>query len=186
MTSSSREGSPPAGAPAGGALHLRQAGIEHLPRADHARLFGQSAGRRDPVHDDAELMRRRGFQRLQLAQNGIAAIYREMQLPAALAELFDRLPARPGDDLVDMGDRIGVAPPDNADIALADLARSLELDPQFGSRGIARPGDPGGALVVLLVMAVAHVDMPAEEVFVERVGPLIHRVAGDRRDRAAL
>ena len=34
--------------------------------------------------------------------------------------------------------------------------------------------------------APAHVDVAAEEVFVEGIGPLVHRMSGDRSDRTAL
>src|SRR6266436_9862472 len=75
---------------------------------------------------------------------------------------------------------------DDADIAFTDFARAFELHPQFGRRNVSGSGYADGALVVLLVAALAHVDVAPEEMFVERVSPLVHRMACDRSDRAAL
>src|SRR5260370_28236298 len=109
-----------------------------------------------------------------------------MQFVAAVAEAFDDLLPRPGGDEIDVGDRVRVTHADDADIALADLARPFELDLQFGRRNVSGPGNADGALIVLLVMAPAHVDVAAEEILVERLGPLVHRITVDRGDRSAL
>src|SRR5580704_3962702 len=102
-----------------------------------------------------------------------------MQLVTAVAETLGDLLPRPSGDQIDVRDRIRVAHADNADITLADFARALELHPQFRRRGITRPGDADGTLVILFVPAPAHVDVAAEEMLVERVGSLVHRMAGD-------
>src|SRR5215472_5988442 len=109
-----------------------------------------------------------------------------MQLVAGLPEAFGDLLSRPAGHEIYVRNRVGVAHADDADIALADLARSFELDPQFGGRNVAGSGDADGALVILLVMAPAHVDVAAEKMFVERAGAFVHRVTGDGSDRAAL
>jgi hypothetical protein len=70
--------------------------------------------------------------------------------------------------------------------SIEDVTAPSSLTPQFRGRDVCRPGDADGAFVVLLAMAQAHVDTAAEEIFVERVGPFVHRMAGDRGDRAAL
>ena len=70
--------------------------------------------------------------------------------------------------------------------SMEDVTAPSSLTPQFRGRDVCRPGDADGAFVVLLAMAQAHVDTAAEEIFVERVGPFVHRMAGDRGDRAAL
>src|SRR5439155_8151518 len=134
---------------AGGALYLRQARVEHLPRRNHADFFGHRFGRRNPLYDDAELMRGRRLQRLAVTENGVAAIDGEMQLVAAVAEALGDLLPRPGGDGIDVGDGVWVTHADDADIALADLARAFELDPQLGCRNVAGPGYADGALVVL-------------------------------------
>ena len=131
-------------------------------------------------------MGRRCLLRLAVAENGVAAIDAEMQFVPAVAKAFGDLLPRPGGDEIDVRDRVRVAHADDADVALADLARAFELHPQFGCQNVAGPGHADGALVILLVMAPAHVDVAAEEMFVERVRPLVHRMAGDRGDRAAL
>src|ERR1700730_10076642 len=109
-----------------------------------------------------------------------------MQLVSVRTEALDGLRPRPVDARVNVGDCVGVAHPDNTDIALADLAGPFKLYPQLRGRNVARPGDAGGALVIGLVAALAHVDVTAEKIFKERVGPLIHRVAGNRSRSAAL
>src|SRR5260370_5563881 len=80
----------------------------------------------------------------------------------------------------------GSRTPDQADKALAELAGAFELGAQLHGGNVSRPGDPGGAFVILLVTALVHIDVAAEEVFIKRVGPLIHRMSRDRGDRAAL
>src|SRR5262249_52731153 len=75
---------------------------------------------------------------------------------------------------------------DHADVAFADLAGPLHLDLQLPGRSEARAGDATGAVVILLVSALAHVEAATKHIFFERIRPLIHRVPRDRRNRAAL
>ena len=100
-----------------------------LRRVSPLHLLGHCLARRNPLHDDAQFMRRRRLQRLAVAENGVAAVDGEMQFVAAIAEAFDDLLARPGGNQIDVGDRVRVTHADDADIALADLARAFELDP---------------------------------------------------------
>jgi hypothetical protein len=85
-----------------------------------------------------------------------------------------------------MGDGVGIADAGHADIALADLARAFELDPELGGRDELHAGDAGGLVGDLVVVAMGHVEHAAGDEFVERVGALVHRVARDRGDGAAL
>ena len=68
-------------------------------------------------------------QGLAVAENGIAPVYGEVQLVAAVTEAFDDLLPRPGSDEIDVRDRVGVAHTNDADIALTDLARPSSLTP---------------------------------------------------------
>ena len=80
---------------ASSALHLGQAGVEHLARGDHAHLFGHRLGRRNPLYDDTELMGLSLLQRLALAEDRIAPVDGEMQLVAGPPEAFGDLLSRP-------------------------------------------------------------------------------------------
>src|SRR5262249_34408714 len=157
---------------ASGALHLRQAGIEHLPRRDHRHFRGHRLGWRHALHDHGELVCWGRAARFARAEDRLTAVAGKWQLVTAMgpggAKALDDLLPRPAGHQVDMLDRIGIAHADDADIALADLARAFELYAQFVGRHITRPGDPDCPLVILLVAAVAHIDMAAEEVLVER------------------
>src|SRR5215467_12500204 len=119
-----------------------------------------------PLYDNPELMGGRRLQRLAVAENGVAAVDSEMQFVAAVAEAFDDLLPSPGRDKIDIRDGVRVADTDDADIAFADFTRAFELHPQFGRRNVSGPGYADRALVVLLVAALTHVDVPAEQVFV--------------------
>src|SRR5271166_4357450 len=125
-------------------------------------------------------------QRPERAEDGVAAIDGVIQLVARRAEALGRLLPGPGDDRVDILDRVRVAHPDQPDTALAELAGAFELGAQLCRGGVFRPGNAGRALVILLVAALSHIDVAAEEVFIKRVWALIHRMSGDRGDRAAL
>ena len=83
-------------------------------------------------------MRRPVAQRLELAHHAVAAVDGVVKLVAGVAEALAHLVARPGDDLVDVRDRVRVADADHADIALADLAGALELDPKLVRRAGTR------------------------------------------------
>src|SRR5262249_35902726 len=126
------------------------------------------------------------LERLQLAEDAIAAVHGVGQLVAVLPETLAHRRPRPGDDVVDAGDGVRVAHAGEADVALSDLARALQLHPQLGSRDEAGPGDASRAVVELLVDALAHVDVPAQEVFVVGIAPLVHGVGGHRGHGAAL
>src|SRR5581483_8071402 len=112
------------------------------------------------------LVGRPSAQRLELAHDAVAAVDRIGELVAVVPEaLTDRI-ACPADDLVDARDRVGIADADDADIALADLAGPLELHAKLVRRDVSWAGDAGGALVELLVDAVAHIDVATEEVLI--------------------
>src|SRR5690606_15094590 len=91
------------------------------------------------------------------------------------------------DHLVDVGDGVGVADPGDAEVLLAHPTRALDLDGDLPlDRHEPLAGDPGRALVVLLVDAVGHVEHAAGDVLVVGVGALVHGVARDAGDGAAL
>src|SRR6185503_2465942 len=169
-----------------GALHLRQARVEHLPRPGHADLLGHLGRRRDALHEDAELVRRPVLERLELAHDAVAAVDGVVELVAILAEALAHLVARPGDDLVHVPNGVRVADADHADVALADLARALELDAEFRRRLEARAGDARGLLRHLLVAALGHVERAAGDVLEVRIRSLVHGVPGDGGNGAAL
>src|SRR6516225_9963603 len=124
--------------------------------------------------------------RLQSAKNAVAAIDVKCQLVAAIAELHAPLVARPGDDFVDMRDGVRVAHPDNPDMALPLLAGAFELYAQLARSDELGPGHATGARVVLLIDAIAHVDVPTKKMLEIRIGALVHGVRRNRCDRAAL
>jgi len=64
----------------------------------------------------------RRFQRLAVAENGVAAIDGEMQFVAAVAEALDDLLPSPGGDEIDIGDRVRVAYADDADMRSPTLS----------------------------------------------------------------
>ncbi len=66
------------------------------------------------------------------------------------------------------------------------LADAFQLHPDARRRDEARAGDARGLLGDLLVVAFAHVEQAAGDIFVVRVGAFVHRMAGDRGDGAAL
>ena len=80
----------------------------------------------------------------------------------------------------------GIADADHSDVALADLPGAFELHAKLGRPDELRARDPRGLLGDLLVAALRHVERAAGDVLVVRIGALVHRVAGDRRNGAAL
>jgi hypothetical protein len=102
--------------------------------AGRAHLLCHLPRRRDRLHDDAQLVAGRALERLERSEDGVAAINGVMQFVPRWAEALGRLLPGPGDDRVDILDRVRVAHPDHADKALAELAGALELGAQLCGR----------------------------------------------------
>jgi hypothetical protein len=62
------------------------------------------------LHNDAELVARLTLQRLVVTENGVAAIYREMEFVAGFTEAFGDLLPRPGRDKIDVRNRVRTCP----------------------------------------------------------------------------
>src|SRR5690606_4922438 len=129
---------------AGGALYLRQAGVEQLARAGDGQLLRHLSSGRHALHDDAELVARAVFQRLHVAHDAVAPEHVVVQLIARLAEALAHLLPRPVDHLVDVGDGVGVADAGDTDVALTELAGAFQLHAELGRRLEHRAGDARG------------------------------------------
>src|SRR5205085_7229128 len=119
--------------------------------AGHAHLLCHLPRRRDRLHGNAQLVAGRALARLERSEDGIAAIDGVVQFVPRRAEALGCLLPGPGDDLIDILDRVRVAHPDHTDKALAELAGALELDAQLYGGNVFPPGDPRGPPVILLV-----------------------------------
>src|SRR5689334_10634728 len=92
----------------GRALDVWQPGVEELSRADHAHLLGHLLRRRDTLHHKGELVSR-GPNRLESTHDSVAPVDGVVQFVAARSKAFLNLLPGPGDEGIDVGDRIRVA-----------------------------------------------------------------------------
>src|SRR6516164_11733000 len=120
-------------------------------------------------------MARGRLEGLELPEDSVAAVDGVVEFIRGRIKTLGRLAAGPVDDRVDILDRIGIAHTDHPNVTLTDFAGAFELGAQLRGGDVFGADNAGGALVILLVAALAHIDMAAEKVFVERVGPLVHR-----------
>jgi hypothetical protein len=125
-TSSSANATEPAEPFTSGSLR-----VEHLAGPDHAELLGHRRGRRDALHEDAQLVRGPVAQRLELAHHAVAAVDRVPELVPVAPKRSRTLSRAQPITWSTCAIVYGIADADHPDVTLADLAGTFELDPEL-------------------------------------------------------
>ena len=93
----------------------------------------------------------------------------------------------PVNDLIDVLDGIGIADTGHAQIPLAHKAGTLQFDLDTAVNGDELgAGDAAGLFVILLIMALPHIQAAACHILIIGIGSLVHGVTGHGGDGAAL